>query len=167
MKRWLDVWFILLVSISVYWFKGANPVSLVSNMNDVTEVTPNLYVCSKWAINDEIIQRLGITMIINSAKGLDNYKPASKDLSLIYVNIPVRDQSDAHIYPYFMKTAELIESNKITGGKTIVHCVAGVSRSVSLCAAYLMTNFKSETSIWGKSRMGSEKAVKYIQKIRG
>jgi protein-tyrosine phosphatase len=54
----------------------------------------------------------------------------------------------------------------MTGGKTIVHCIAGVSRSVSLCAAYLMTNVKSENKIWGKSNMGSEEAVKYIKKRR-
>ena len=54
----------------------------------------------------------------------------------------------------------------MTGGKTIVHCIAGVSRSVSLCAAYLMTNVKSENRIWGTGNMGSEEAVKYIQKRR-
>ena len=54
----------------------------------------------------------------------------------------------------------------MAGGKTIVHCIAGVSRSVSLCAAYLMANVHSETRIFGKGNMGSEEAVKYIQKKR-
>ena len=54
----------------------------------------------------------------------------------------------------------------MAGGKTIVHCIAGVSRSVSLCAAYLMTNFKSEKGIWRKGNMGAEEAVQYIQKKR-
>ena len=54
----------------------------------------------------------------------------------------------------------------MAGGKTIVHCIAGVSRSVSLCAAYLMANVQSETKIFGKGKMGSEEAVKYIQKKR-
>jgi hypothetical protein len=82
--------------------KGVIPFSQYSNMNDVTEVTPNLFVTSKSAINDATIKGLGITMIINSAKELDNYEPASKDLSLIYVKVPVHDHSDAPIYPYFM-----------------------------------------------------------------
>ena len=55
----------------------------------------------------------------------------------------------------------------MAGGKTLVHCIAGVSRSVSLCSAYLMTSFKSETRTSGNGNMGSEEAVKYIQKRRG
>ena len=73
-----------------------------SNMNDVTEVTPNLFVCGKHAITDDIIERLGITMIINSAKELQNYECKSKDLSLTYVKIPVHDQSESLLQPYFM-----------------------------------------------------------------
>ena len=71
-------------------------------MNDLTKVTPNLFVCAKYVINDADIKRLGITLIVNAAKELENYKPASTDLSLITVKIPVQDNSDAHIYPYFM-----------------------------------------------------------------
>ena len=72
------------------------------NRNDLTEVTPNLFVCGKFAINDPDIERLGITLIINSAIELENYKPASTDISLICVKIPVQDNHAAHLYPYFM-----------------------------------------------------------------
>ena len=82
--------------------KGVIAYSQYSNMNDVTEVTPNLFVTAKYAIKDATIKGLGITMIINSAKELNNYEPASKDLSIISVKIPVHDHSDAHLYPYFM-----------------------------------------------------------------
>ena len=63
-------------------------------------------------------------------------------------------------------TAELIKANELVGGKTIVHCIAGVSRSVSLCAAYLMTNVRSEKGLFGNGNMGATEAVKYIQKRR-
>ena len=66
----------------------------------------------------------------------------------------------------FQKTAELIKANENAGGKTIVHCIAGVSRSVSLCAAYLMTTFKSEKMLWGMGNMGATEAVQYIYKRR-
>ena len=72
------------------------------SMNELTEVTPNLFVCGKFAINDADIERLGITLIINSAKELENYKPVSTDLSPMCVKIPVQDNPDAHLYPYFM-----------------------------------------------------------------
>ena len=82
--------------------KGVIAYSQYSNMNDVTEVTPNLFVTAKYAIKDGTLKGLGITMIINSAKELNNYEPDAKDLSIIYVKIPVHDNSDAHLYPYFM-----------------------------------------------------------------
>ena len=63
-------------------------------------------------------------------------------------------------------TAELIKANEVVGGKTIVHCIAGVSRSVSLCAAYLMKNVRSEKGLFGNNNMGATEAVKYIQKRR-
>ena len=54
----------------------------------------------------------------------------------------------------------------MAGGKTIIHCIAGVSRSVSLCAAYLMTELKSEQGLLLKSKMGANEAVQYIWKRR-
>ena len=54
----------------------------------------------------------------------------------------------------------------MAGGKTIVHCIAGVSRSVSLCAAYLMSEVKSEKALILKSKMGANEAVQYIWKRR-
>ena len=60
----------------------------------------------------------------------------------------------------------MIRENELRGGKTIVHCIAGVSRSVSLCAAYLMTKVRSEKVLFGNSNMGATEAIKYIQKRR-
>ena len=41
-------------------------------------------------------------------------------------------------YLYYQATANLIRANEECGGKTLVHCIFGVSRSVTLCMAYLM-----------------------------
>lgn len=75
-------------------------------MNEVSEITPCLFVCGKTAINDTVIKDLGITMIINSAKELENYAdyPGSKTLEteLISVKIPVYDRKDSNLLPYFM-----------------------------------------------------------------
>ena len=68
-------------------------------MDDISEVTPHLYVCGEHAITDAAIERLGITMIINSAKELENYASSSKDI--YYIKIPVHDQSEALLQPYF------------------------------------------------------------------
>ena len=79
--------------------KNSKPIMFSSNMDDISEVTPQLYVCGKHAITDAAIERLGITMIINSAKELENYASSSKDI--YYIKIPVHDQSEALLHPYF------------------------------------------------------------------
>ena len=43
---------------------------------------------------------------------------------------------------YFDMVADRIRSVKEQGGKTLVHCVAGVSRSASLCIIYLVKHEK-------------------------
>ena len=77
-----------------------------SQMNSVTEITPSLFVCGKTAINDTVLKELGITMIINSSKELENYAdyPGIQTLGieLISVKIPVYDQEDSQLIPYFM-----------------------------------------------------------------
>ena len=69
-------------------------------MEDVTEVTPHLYVCGQMAINDKILIQLGITVIVNAAKELENYVTSSEDLKLSLVKIPARDGTFP-LYPYF------------------------------------------------------------------
>ena len=54
------------------------------------------------------------------------------------VRIPVNDLPHAQLSPYFDKVADLIEKRSQKGERCLVHCVAGVSRSASLCIAYLM-----------------------------
>jgi len=39
---------------------------------------------------------------------------------------------------YFDRCADKIKQVRDKGGKTLVHCVAGVSRSASICLAFLM-----------------------------
>ena len=44
----------------------------------------------------------------------------------------------AYLLGYFDSVADKLEDISRVGGKALVHCVAGVSRSASLCIAYLM-----------------------------
>ena len=77
-------------------------------MNEVSEITPSLFVCGKTAINDKVIEDLGVTLIINSAKELENYADYPgiqiKDLKnkVISVMIPVYDQVETNLLPYFL-----------------------------------------------------------------
>ena len=76
-------------------------------MNEVSEITPSLFVCGKTAINDKVIEDLGINIIINSANELENYADypgiqiAGLKSKVISVKIPVYDQVETNLLPYF------------------------------------------------------------------
>lgn len=72
----------------------------------------------------------------------------------------------------FKAVSNLIKANEENGGKTVVHCVCGVSRSVSLCIAYLMTTEKTQKKkLWKFSSskrdfMGCYEALDFIKAKR-
>lgn len=86
------------------------------------------------------MEQLKITCVINAAPELpDTPLPDSKPL---YFQVPVLDKGDIDINAYFDEAADLIEQVRQANGATLVHCVAGVSRSASLCIAYLMKHMR-------------------------
>ena len=71
---------------------------------------------------------------------------------------------------FLQATADLIRANEEGGGKTLVHCIFGVSRSVTLCMAYLMMYLESDKkkTLDGKccGTMGVYEALDYIRTKR-
>ena len=61
--------------------------------------------------------------------------------------------------------AELVRANELGGGKTLIHCMMGVSRSVSLCMAYLVTFTPSAKS--PDRTMDVYEALDHVKKRRG
>lgn len=55
-----------------------------------------------------------------------------------YLRVPIKDSRESNLIEYFDQVADIIEKTRQEDGKSLVHCVAGVSRSVSLVLAYLM-----------------------------
>eukprot|EP00796_Vickermania_ingenoplastis_P006156 gene6156-4435_t len=90
---------------------------------------------------DTILQlrSLGITHIINCCAG-DMPTPSELRQQFVVKDIDTADRSDYrilfHDYRSFSETLDTILSNP--DAKVFVHCIAGVNRSVVLCAAYLM-----------------------------
>lgn len=149
-----------------------NLCNIMRNMDEVrklSEVTPCLYVSAGCAITDAKLQELGINLIINSTEELDSYEPP-KGSNIQVIRIPVKDLSDTELAPYFKATADLIRANEESGGKTLVHCIFGVSRSVTLCMAYLMMYVKSNkvpSAAQNKNAaMGVYEALDYIRTKR-
>lgn len=105
----------------------------------ISEILPSLYLCGAGVAIPVFLEKLGITCVINAAPELPDTPLSLFDGSKpLYRQVPVLDKSDINISEYFDEVADLIEQTRQTNGKTMVHCVAGVSRSASLVLAYLM-----------------------------
>lgn len=55
-----------------------------------------------------------------------------------YLRVAIKDSRESNLIEHFDEVADWIEKTRLEDGKSLVHCVAGVSRSVSLVIAYLM-----------------------------
>ncbi len=58
-----------------------------------------------------------------------------------YLYLPAEDHEEYEIYKFFNETFDFIEqARKHTN--VLVHCMAGISRSVTIVIAYLLKKFK-------------------------
>ncbi len=86
------------------------------------------------ASSKELLQKFGITHILTVAKG----HPAQFPHSFKYKIIPVLDMASTNLKRRFNECIEFINECLSNGGKVLVHCFAGVSRSATIILAYMM-----------------------------
>ena len=99
------------------------------------EILKYLYIGSEeHASNESQLKENKIDSVLNVAKGCKNYFEGE----LTYYNLPVLDNCEEDISQIFEKAFEIIENVRLNGGKVLVHCNAGISRSATICIAYLM-----------------------------
>jgi len=77
---------------------------------------------------------LGITNVVNVTVEL----PCLNIEQIESMKIQLDDSPYSNLAYYFDRVADKIEDVRRRGGSTVVHCVAGVSRSTSLVIAYLI-----------------------------
>ncbi|XP_016951455.1 dual specificity protein phosphatase 18 [Drosophila biarmipes] len=121
----------------------------------LSRLTPSLILCGAAAVVPAYMDKLGVSCVINVAPELPD-TPLPSQKSPLYLRIPVQDRSEADLYKHFDEGADLIEEVRLSGGCTLIHCVAGVSRSASLCLAYLMKH----------AGMSLREAYHHVQSIR-
>lgn len=105
------------------------PDSLMS----VSQITPTLFLGGADApLNASLVANKGITLIVNAT--LCHDCPAYPGVEC--VRVPVSDLPNTRLGDHFDRVADRIHGN--SGGGTLVHCAAGMSRSPALVMAYLM-----------------------------
>uniref|UniRef100_A0A8B9VK72 protein-serine/threonine phosphatase n=1 Tax=Anas zonorhyncha TaxID=75864 RepID=A0A8B9VK72_9AVES len=78
-----------------------------------------------------------ITHILNVAREIDNFFPAL----FTYMNVRVYDEEAAELLPHWNDTFLFLSDVKARGGRALVHCRMGLSRSAATVLAYAMKEF--------------------------
>ncbi|KAK5639283.1 hypothetical protein RI129_011775 [Pyrocoelia pectoralis] len=116
----------------------------LSNIHSVNQISNGLFLGDKYAAKDKkFLLQNGFTHIVNAAEGIDDYQVNTNQqyytpLKIKYIGIPGHDRPSWNISVYFEQVAKFIDNAIKSGGKVLVHCVVGISRSATLVIAYLM-----------------------------
>lgn len=103
------------------------------------EILPYLFLGSCSHSSDlQGLQACGITAVLNVSASCPNH---FEDL-FRYKSIPVEDNQMVDISAWFQEAIGFIDSVKNNGGRVLVHCQAGISRSATICLAYLIQSHR-------------------------
>ncbi|ESO85048.1 hypothetical protein LOTGIDRAFT_54372, partial [Lottia gigantea] len=111
-------------------------------LSEPVEIFPHIFLGdSGHASQKDILDKLNIKGVLNVSSQCANHFPNDYE----YMTIRVSDNSTADLSSWFEPSFNFIESMIENDCNVLVHCHAGVSRSVTICLAYLM--FKSHLSL--------------------
>lgn len=100
-------------------------------------ILPHLYLGNdETAKNLNTLKRSNIRYVINVTPNLPNYFADEPDFH--YLRIPVDDSCSPNLAQFFPEAISFIEKARAEHSHVLVHCWAGISRSVTVCLAYLM-----------------------------
>ncbi|XP_017328111.1 dual specificity protein phosphatase 22-B [Ictalurus punctatus] len=103
--------------------------------NGISKVLPDLYLGNfKDARDREQLARNNITHILSIH---DTAAPILQEMT--YLCIPAADLPTQDLKKHFKQSIMFMHECRLKGEGCLVHCLAGVSRSVTLVVAYIMT----------------------------
>ncbi|KAM4629872.1 dual specificity protein phosphatase 22-B-like [Polymixia lowei] len=124
--------------------------------NGINKVLPDLYLGNfKDARDREQLGRYNITHILSIH---DTAAPILEEMT--YLCISAADHSKQNLIQHFRDSIMFIHESRLKGEGCLVHCVAGVSRSVTLVVAYIMT-------VTGRGWVQSLAAVRAVRPCAG
>jgi dual specificity phosphatase 12 len=105
----------------------------------ISKIREDLYVTDVWGSKDlEKLKSLGITRVI-SIGDMSEHKSYSRFKEFEYMTIVMDDTESEDIAKHFTPTHNFIATSP---GPVLVHCWAGISRSVAIVIAHLILSEK-------------------------
>lgn len=115
---------------------------ILGQMDPASRILDYLYLGSEWnASNLDELRQNGITHILNVTREIDNFFPAS----FKYKNVRVYDEEATDLLHHFDDTFRFLKTAKEEkGGRALVHCKMGISRSATCTVSYLMKVYEMD-----------------------
>ncbi len=124
------------MTITIYFaykIEGCGALSVVTYIDDNVACSPMI----AEADIQKIVEEFDLVISLTNASEL-RYNPEKfSELGVEYVNDPVEEFSAPNLLRLF-KLAYRMYNKALSGGKVLVHCSGGYSRSCTLAAAYLI-----------------------------
>jgi len=128
---------------------------------DASEVIPGFLWLGNKADSQfkSELRRIGITHILNSSDNIPNYF----DDEFRYKKLNILDfGQDQGISRVFEEAKEFLDICREDGGKVLVHCLAGMNRSVTVIVVYLMkTKGVTLKEAWDEVRKARPQALPF------
>ncbi|XP_001509483.3 dual specificity phosphatase 28 [Ornithorhynchus anatinus] len=104
-------------------------------MPELCQVTDSLLLSgSRAACSEALLTQAGVTFCVNVSR----QQPCPNQPGVRTLRVPVFDDPSENLYEHFEPCADAIEAAVRDGGRCLVYCKNGRSRSAAICTAYLM-----------------------------
>lgn len=113
-------------------------------MPAMDKVAEGLYVGSLHTLSSpRDLENHQITHVISLLR--DNVKDMSQ-YGFHHLHVKIDDDDEEDIMKYFVQTNLFIEQARAQGNGVLIHCIAGISRSVTVAVAYLLKKAYAEAA---------------------
>jgi dual specificity MAP kinase phosphatase len=123
---------ISIVSEDVLAWQTAPPVRITSYIIVGSE---------RDASSKDCFDSFNIKFVLNVTNQCPNYFEGDSDMKIKYFRIPAQDNGKMRLLDYFEVANQFIAEARSSKSSVLIHCVAGISRSVTVTIAYLMKQY--------------------------
>ena len=128
--------------IGYYFYNKLSTHNFISSQN---EIIKNLWIGDyKSALNKKFLNKNNIKLIINCSKTLDFTELENIIKIRLSMNDDRKEISDRKMIELFPTVYKTIDNNLKNNNGVLVHCKAGMQRSATIVALYLMRKYNKK-----------------------